>query len=320
LRAWLNATRRWRSFTYELDFVNLRHLGYLVALAREEHFRRAAVAVHVTQPTLSAAIRQLETELGVPLVQRSRQRFQSLTSEGRQVVGWAQRILADCDALRQSLGELKGALKGHVRLGVVPTAEPVIARLTKALQARHPQLAVSVFPRTSREIERDVAEHAVEAGISYIAGPLADELRAFPLYLERYVVVGASALLGRRRTIGWLEAATLPLCLLNREMQNRRLLDGHFAQVNAVPSVVAESNTLVGVLSHVRSGSWCGILPVAILPLLGDLRGLSVLPLHSPDAVHRVGLLFARREPLPPLVQAVFAAAQSTGFDDLARR
>ena len=250
--------------SYELEFVNLRHLGYLVALAREQHFRRAAVAVHVTQPTLSAAI--------------------------------------------------------QVRIGVVPTAEPVIARLTKAVQARHPQLAVSVFSRTSREIERDVAEHAVEAGISYIAGPLAEGLRAFPLYLERYVVVGGAALLGRRQSVAWNEAAALPLCLLNREMQNPRLLDGHFAEVSAIPSVVAESNNLVGVLSHVRSGGWCGILPIAILPLLGNLRGLRALPLHSPDAVHRMGLLFARREPLPPLVQAVFAAAQATSFEDLARR
>ena len=72
----------------------IRQLAYLVALARERHFGRAAAACNVTQPTLSAGIRHLENELGVPLVERS-QRFQGLTAEGERVLTWAQRIIAD---------------------------------------------------------------------------------------------------------------------------------------------------------------------------------------------------------------------------------
>ena len=84
----------------------LRHLEYLVALAREAHFGRAAAACGVTQPTLSSAIRELEAELDVLIVERGR-RFRGLTAEGERVVEWARRILSDRDALRQEVGSAR---------------------------------------------------------------------------------------------------------------------------------------------------------------------------------------------------------------------
>lgn len=84
----------------------LRELEYLAALARERHFARAAAACHVSQPSLSAAIRRLEHDLGVPIVQRGR-RFAGLTPEGERVLRWAHRILADAEALRQDLSAMR---------------------------------------------------------------------------------------------------------------------------------------------------------------------------------------------------------------------
>ena len=92
--------------------MNIRHLRFLVALSRERHYGRAAKACNVTQPTLSEAIRQLEHELEVPLVDRNGRRFGGLTPEGRRILGWAQGILASEDALRQELGEIHGKLTG----------------------------------------------------------------------------------------------------------------------------------------------------------------------------------------------------------------
>ena len=76
----------------------LRQLEYLTALARERHFGRAAEACHVSQPALSAAIRKLERELGLPLVKRH-QRYDDLTPEGRALLPWAQQALAGLDGL-----------------------------------------------------------------------------------------------------------------------------------------------------------------------------------------------------------------------------
>lgn len=293
--------------------MNLRHLGFFVALAREGHFGRAAESVHVTQPSLSAAIRQLEQELDVPLVVRTRQRFEGLTPEGREVLVWAQRMLAESASLQQYLDELKGTLKGHLSIGVIPTAEPIIAHLTHALQQRYPGITVTLISSTSREIERALADHELDAGISYSEGADAANLRAVPLYLERYFVAGVAKLLpARRAALTWREAAALPLCLLSRDMQNRRLLDGHFDEAGIVPAVVAESNTLIGVLSHIRTGAWCSILPSA---MLGLLRGVKVLPLVEPEVTHRIALLVPARKPAPPLAQALLSVASALKFD-----
>ena len=294
--------------------MNLRHLSYLIALAREGHFGRAAESVHITQPALSAAINQLEEELGVPLVTRTRQGFEGFTAEGREVLGWAQRIEADIESLKQTLGEMKGQLKGHLRLGVIPTAEPIIATLTRALHDQHPNVTVTVLSRTSQEIERGLEDLSLEAGVAYLEDKRMENLRGMQLYLERYVVVGAGKLLGKVKSIAWADAAQLPLCLLSRDMHNRALIDQHFAAAGAVPAVVAETNTLMGVLSHVRSGAWCGVLPRTVLGLLDKSGDLRCVALREPDVVHPVGLLYAPRKPLSPLIQALVEATKRASF------
>jgi len=286
--------------------MNLRHLAFLVALAREQHFGRAARTCHVTQPTLSEAIRGLEDSLGAPLVVRRAQRFESLTPEGLRVVDWARRILADVASLRQSLGELRATLEGELRLGAIPTVEPLIATLTGAFADRHPAVTVSVQSLTADEIVRGLAEHTLDAGFSYVTDAPGG-LRTYPLYAETYTLVGAPALLPARRSITWARAAAYPLCLLTRDMQNRRLIDGHFAAAGARPEVLAESDSLLGVLSHVRSGRWCAILPRAVLPFVPGLRSL---PLREPEIAHPVGLLVAAREPAGALARALLEVAR----------
>ena len=99
--------------------MDIRQLQYLVALAREKHFTRAAQACHVTQPTLSGRIRQLEQELGVPIVERG-QRFHGLTPDGHRVLQWANAILEDWGALQQDIATRRntsGALTGRDTLG-----------------------------------------------------------------------------------------------------------------------------------------------------------------------------------------------------------
>jgi DNA-binding transcriptional LysR family regulator len=94
--------------------MNIRHSRFLVALSREGHYGRAATSCNVTPPTLSEAIRQLERELAVPLIDRNGRRFGELTPEGGRILGWAQEILANEDALRQELGEIRGARKQKI--------------------------------------------------------------------------------------------------------------------------------------------------------------------------------------------------------------
>lgn len=117
--------------------MDIRQLQYLVALARERHFTRAAKACDITQPTLSGRLRQLEQELGVPIVEGG-QRFVGLTPQGERVLSWANTILDNWSALQREIMAMRdtsSALNGHLSIGVIPSALPMAALITKALNS-----------------------------------------------------------------------------------------------------------------------------------------------------------------------------------------
>src|SRR5690348_13340591 len=119
-------------------------LEYLIALAREHNFGRAAAQCGVTQPTFSAGIKQLEPTLGVLLVQR-KSRFIGFTAEGERVLDWARGIVADSRAMRQELRALRHGLSGRLRVAAIPTALPMVSALTTPYRARHPNVTFTVL-------------------------------------------------------------------------------------------------------------------------------------------------------------------------------
>lgn len=179
----------------------LRQLEYLVALARERHFARAAAACFVSQPSLSAAIRRLEHELDVPIVRRGRRRYEGLTPEGEIVLAWAHRILAERDALHQELSRHRGGLSGTLRLGMVPTAVPVASLLTTPFCERHPCAGVTLQSLSSEEIRNGLAEFELDAAMTYLDDDTLRQVRRLSLYEERYVLLTpVDGPLARRRT------------------------------------------------------------------------------------------------------------------------
>ena len=139
-------------------------LEFLLALARERHFGRAAEACGVTQPTLSAGIKQLEDSLGLLLVNRSA-RFRGLTPEGERVLDWAKRIVGDTRAMRQEVRALKqGHLVGHLRIAVIPTALAMVSALTTPFRAKHPDIRFTILSNTSVEVLNALDNLEIDAG------------------------------------------------------------------------------------------------------------------------------------------------------------
>src|SRR5690242_21185462 len=126
-------------------------LEFLMALARERHFGRAAESCGVTQPTLSAGVKQLEDTFGVLLVNRG-SRFQDFTPEGERVLDWARRIVGDARAMRQEVHALRHGLTGRLRIAAIPTTLAMVESLTTPYRERHPDVTFTVRSCTSEEV------------------------------------------------------------------------------------------------------------------------------------------------------------------------
>ena len=293
--------------------MDIRQLQYLTALAREKHFTRAAEACSVTQPTLSSRIRQLEDELGVPIVERG-QRYIGLTAEGETVLKWAHAILDDCAALTQELSAKRQGLAGRLTLGVIPTALLFTPRITAAMAARHPGVDFKILSMSSIEILEKLKDHAIDAGISYLDNEPVDFHKLLPLYRERYcLIVRSQHPLAAQKAVSWATAAAEPLCLLNAEMQNRRIIDRAFRQVGAAPHCKVETTSLSNIIAHVVGGGLAGIVPENFLAGMGPLTGIAAVPLTEPDIRHEVGLIALDRDPVSPLVASLFEACRGMG-------
>ncbi|MCL4068747.1 LysR family transcriptional regulator [Pseudomonas sp. GX19020] len=285
-------------------------LQMFIALAKERHFGRAAEACGVTQPSLSSAIRQLEETLGVQLVHRG-SRFQGLTPEGKRVLERAVQIVGDVRALRDEMRVARSGLSGHLRIGVIPTALPMVAELTRPFLTRHPNVTLSVLSRTSTEILTGIESLDLDAGITYLDNEPLGRVTQAPLYPEfyRFICTPGSDMAGRDR-ISWSEAATQPLCLLTQDMQNRRIVDQNLAAAGGLRTPGVESNSSIVLVSHVLTGNWCSIVSKRLADIFAGGGQIVTVPLVEPEVEHMVGLICARRDPQTPVIAALIDEAQ----------
>ena len=284
---------------------------YLIALAREKHFGRAAAACHVSPSTLSAAIRDLETELGVAVVERGKQ-FAGLTPEGRSVVEYAQRMAASAEGLKQELATLRDGLTGRLRLGVIPTALTVVAALTASFARRHPHVTAEVLSLSTDEILARLRHFELDAGIVYVESAQIPGFDVVPIWHEHHVLLtGANGRFAGRETVKWAEAAGVPLCLLTPDMQNRKTIDAVFAKVGTGVSPILETNSIISILAHVGSGHWSSIVPRSVLETVGTPPGVIAIELVEPAVDWATGLVTLAREPQAPMVASLAAEARA---------
>ncbi len=284
-------------------------LEYLLALARERNFGRAAEQCGVTQPTFSAGIKQLEETLGVMLVQRT-SRFLGFTAEGERVLDWARTIVADTRAMRQEVQTLKKGLSGHLKIAAIPTALAMVSALTTPYRAKHPNVKFTILSRTSAEVLSMLENLEVDAGLTYIDNEPLGRMRAVPLYLEQYrLLTSENSPLGDRDRVTWAEVGKIPLCLLTPDMQNRRIIDQLLNAAGERPEPTLESNSMIVLFSHVRTGRWASVMPQKLADTLGLTEHLRSIPIVEPEAVHQIGLVVPPREPMTAIGAALVAEA-----------
>jgi DNA-binding transcriptional LysR family regulator len=243
--------------------MELRQLRYLVALAEERHFTRAAAREHIAQPALSQQIRRLEDEVGLPLVQRTTRRV-GLTDAGELLVARARRILSELDAAQSELEGLRGVMTGHVSVGAMHTMGPVDLSLALAIfHERHPGVELTVREQASEELAEML--RADELDLAFLS--VTERVESHGLGLQQLVseelvaVLPTDHRLAKRRRIRMAELAGERFISYRDGSRLREVLVSAGREAGYDPHVTLESNESPRIRRLVSRGLGVAILP-----------------------------------------------------------
>jgi len=289
----------------------LEKLEFMIALAREQHFGRAAESCGVAQPTLSLGIQSLEQMLNTPLVKRA-SRFQGFTPEGERVLVWAARLVGDARAMRQDLLGMKNGSSVHLRIAALPSAMALVARITVPLQARYPNIRFTVLGRTSSVLLDMLRQREIEAGVTYLSNEPIGEVTAVPIYREEYLLLTTvDGPLGDADRVTWSQASEAPLCLLARDLQSRRIVDSILRRIGVEPTPMMETDSVSALIAHVRIGRWVSIVPNSALESVELTDTLRAIPIVEPEVFHTIGLVVSDSYPVQPAVASLIEEARA---------
>jgi len=285
----------------------IRQLEYLVTLAREKHFAKAAEACHVSQPALSSAIRSLEKELGVMIVQRGR-RFMGLTIEGERVLVWAQQTLASLSNMREDASVAKSTRSGTLRIGAIPTTMTVSAFLTGPCRAAYPNIRYLLSSLSSEEIINQLDQFELDLGLTYLDDTVIEGFEKLHLFDERYVLL-ANRKVSLEPSVTWEQAAQLPLCLLTGKMRNRQIIEAAFRRAGTKAAVILETDSLFSLYAHVSEAGLFSVVPHSMLDFFDLTNRVQARPL-LPQLTRSIGLIARNRPTFAPITGAVWDIAR----------
>ena len=275
--------------------MNLRDLGYLIALADLRHFGKAADACFVSQPTLSTQIRKLEDELGVTLVERAPRKVM-LTPAGQDVVQRARRIVADVEQMKEAARRSKDPESGSLRLGVFPTLGPyLLPHVVPQLRERFPQLELLLVEEKSDELLQRLREGRLDAAL--LALPVHDEqLHAEVLFDEPFVLAaprGHALAAGASIGIDELSDETLLLledghCLRDQALDVCRLSGAH-------EKSGFRATSLETLRQMVAAGVGVTLLPaLSVHAPVAQPAGIQLVEFRSPAPSRRIALVWRK--------------------------
>ncbi|GAA4483506.1 transcriptional regulator CynR [Rhodococcus olei] len=259
--------------------MELRHIRYLLAVADHGNFTRAAEALHISQPTLSQQVKQLERALGVQLLDRSG-RTVRLTDAGETYARHARLALRDLEAGERAVHDVQDLSRGHLRVAMTPTITAyLIGPLVHRFHAMHPGVTLTVVETTQDRIEADVLDDRVDLGIAF-AGPHVSGIESTALLTENLgLVVGSThPLAARSEPVEARELPQHPLALLSSDFVTRAHIDSYFDECRIAPRIGVEANSIGALVEFVRRGALATVLPDAITRVHPDLRSVATTP------------------------------------------
>lgn len=290
--------------------MDIKQLKFLIALDKTRHFGQAAALCHITQPTLSMRLRNLEDELDLVLVKRG-QRFEGFTEAGERILAWARTLLAAHDGLQAEAASCRGQVVGSLRLGTVPLASFNPMHLLLPLREKYPELHFQLSSLSSEQIIDGLSRNQLDLGICYL-----DQINTSFFEVIELDITTMGLLHDTRHfqfasdTLCWDELGDIPLGLLSKGMHYRQSLDLSFRSRGLEPNAVLESDSTFQLIQAINTGMCCAIMPLhcGLEDLSEHLRILPVADaaIHSP-----VGLLLRRSEPRSAIAEQCFDEARA---------
>ena len=292
--------------------MELRQLRYLVALADEQSFTRAAEREHIAQPALSQQIQKLEQELGIPLVERTTRRVQ-ITDAGNLLVARARRVLTELESARQELDRVRGIQTGHVVVGAMNTMGPVdITLVLGRFHQLHPRVEMMVRESNSDELAEMLRVDAVDlAFLSVTERVESHGLALHQILMEELVVVlPADHSLAGEEEIRMVDLSREDFISYREGARLRELLDGAAAEAGFEPRIILESNESRRIRRLVARG-----LGIAILPrshAVGTSDAIATARLVEPSLARDITIAWRAGRRLPPAVAEFLQLARDT--------
>jgi len=297
--------------------MTLTELKYVLAVARERHFGRAAESCFVAQPTLSVAIRKLEDELGVMLFERGGGGEITITPAGERVVEQAARIFELVDGIRDMARAARDELDGPLRLGAIYTIAPyLLPELIPVMHRDHPRMPLLLEESYTRVLTERLKKGEID--VILIATPVDDPgLLTRPLYDEPFVVaLPADHPLRRKKQIANADLETEDMLLLGSGHCFRDQVLQACPALNRSASGLAktlESSSLETIRHMVASGVGMTVLPCTATRLHNASHGLIALrPFKGPPPTRQVALAWRRNFPRPRAIEALYRAVMAS--------
>ena len=270
----------------------LRHLRYLLSVVEHHNFTRAAEALHVSQPTLSLQIMQLEEVLQVQLLDRSGRTVRP-TDMGEVYLQYARNALRELEAGRRAIHDVHNLSRGSLRIAMTPTFTTyLIGPLMERFSTRYPGIVLKIREMTQDKMESSLGEDSLDLGIAFseVRSP---DIDAKPLFVERLsLMVGTShPLANQNATLPLKDLQTRSLALLTNDFATRQYLDLFFQAQGIDPHVSIEANSIGAIVEIIRRGQLATILPDPIAHEHVGLRRVSL----KPGLPNRTAALLSRK-------------------------
>lgn len=290
--------------------VTLKQLRYFDAVARHNHFGRAAAACAISQPALSMQIKELEDALGAILVERGARRIR-LTQFGEDAAQRVREILRSVDELGDFARASRDRLTGRLRIGMIPTIAPYLLPTVIAnLNRTHPELDIHVREALTSRLIEELAEGRLDTAI--LALPVSEPaLAEIPLFAENFLLVRPAA----------DAASPVPGPEALREMKLLLLEEGHcfrdqalaFCDIESTrPREVMDASSLATLVQMVGAGLGVTLIPEMAVALETRSADVSVARFADPQPTRTVGMVWRKASPLVgPFLQLSEAVAEA---------